>query len=179
MGTPKDLPLGFSLVFSDAAQHPSRGQRSHGLPRSCLPEELPAATLLPGHSCPFLREETKVPFCGIGRAAAVATSDRAAGQSPTPLPSRPLSSAALGLGATHGLGAVPASLWLRATNPRGMLLPKKQDGVGESDRRSFSQMRTRTCIVVARGQGRCSGRAPSTVHPLQGPHPHGQPRVVT
>lgn len=55
----------------------------------CLPGELPAATIPPGHSCPFLPEETKVPFCSVGRAAAVATSDLAAGQSPTPLLSCP------------------------------------------------------------------------------------------
>lgn len=42
------------------------------------------AVLPPGHSCPLLREETTVPFCGVGRAVAVAISDRAAGQSPTP-----------------------------------------------------------------------------------------------
>ena len=127
-------------------------------PRICLPGELPAATLLPGHSCPFLREETKVPFCRVGRAAAVATSDRAAGQSPTPLPSRPLSLAAPGAPGSaaspaHGPGAVPASLWLRAVKPRGMLLPKKQDGAGERDQHCFSQTCTRSCIVVGREQG--------------------------
>lgn len=42
------------------------------------------AVLLPDHSCPLLREDTTVPFCGLGRAAAVAISDGAAGQSPTP-----------------------------------------------------------------------------------------------
>lgn len=162
------------------------GQRSCGLPGGCQPRELPAAALLPGHSCPFLREETKVPFCRVGRATAVATSDRAAGQSPTPLPSRSLSPAALGVPCSaaspaQGSGAVPALCWLHATKPRGMPLPKKRDGAGERDRHCSSQIYTRTCILVGRERGWCpGGRAPSTIHPAPAsPAPGPQPRGVT
>lgn len=89
MGTPGSFPQASASAFqippssgpSDDAPRPPRGR-------------LPAAALLPGHSCPFLREDTKLPFCRVGRAMAVATSDRAAGQSPTLLPSCPLSPAA-------------------------------------------------------------------------------------
>lgn len=78
------------------------------------------------HSCPaaaarFPGEETKVPFCGVGRAAAVATSDLAAGQSPTPLPSCPRQPSGTPLAVPHPehTGQELCQLRAGAVMPRG------------------------------------------------------------
>lgn len=101
-----------------------------------VPWSARGSTLLPGHSCPWPRDETKVAFCGVGRAAEVATSDRAAGQPPAPLTSRPLcpvpsSPASPPQCRIPGTRAVPASLRRRATEhiPRdGAAAPKRAPG---------------------------------------------------
>lgn len=108
------------------------------------------STPLPGHSCPWPRDKTKVAFCGVGKAEDVAISDRAAGQPPAP---RGLSPAALGAprGVTspaHGPGAVPASLC--ATEPQRCCC--LQSGMGQEQQRS-SQKCTKTRLVASKGTG--------------------------
>lgn len=117
---------------------------------------------LPG--CPWARDETKVAFCGVGRAAGVATSDRAAGQPRAPLPSRPPGSVPSGpgsppsvtspaLGAEQRADAQPGLPALRSP-PRSPCVPRGSP----ASRRPRRVSRSGCCS--RRGSGRCTWSRP-------------------
>lgn len=139
-GDPQDLAPGFSLLFSAASQHPAPRAMLRGLPRGWL---------LPGG------EDTKVAFCGVGRATAVATSDRAAGQSPTRRPlaggTVPVPSPAVPTG--RGLCQLPAG-----AVPRGLGDASTQEGA--RDRQCRPQTHSGTRVVPGRERGEARGGTP-------------------